>query len=250
MERLAALHPPLSERQPIPALYQPLTFFLTLIPFLFRKRRRTALCVLPILLASCIRAPGYTFGSPSVDYYNSSPFIAMPIWFLEFAILTPEEGPDAPRYVGNASAVTKSKETDRRWQRPKTPWEQLAWAFSLMIPSHRGIGWQWQIKNVPDDPIQHLPKWAYVQRHVRRMLVAYTRSAAMLVLLGYGSAIEERLSPDSRAVTMLVNALTGRCGATWVWDRLNCFYSLLAAASVALGICETRSWGISETHGL
>jgi hypothetical protein len=69
--------PQLSDRQPTPAFYQP-------------------------LFDLCLRSPGYTFGNPSAEYYNSSFFIAVPLWFLEFAILSPHEGPDAPTYVGNA----------------------------------------------------------------------------------------------------------------------------------------------------
>ncbi|KAF1848728.1 uncharacterized protein K460DRAFT_364714 [Cucurbitaria berberidis CBS 394.84] len=243
MKAIAALYPPLSKRQPMPAFYGPLTFFLSLTPFFFRNRRQTALWVFPILLALCIRAPCYTFGDPSANYYNSSPFIAIPFWFLEFAILTPKDGPNAPRYVGNADEVKKETGVNDQRDDMKTLWERFAWACSLMIPSHRGIGWNWQVKNVPADANQHLPKWAYVRKHVGKMLLAYIRSAAMLVILGYSSSMEQRLaSSNSRAKLVFVNALIGWSGAIWVWDRLNCFYSLLAAVSVALGICNTSQW--------
>ncbi|KAH6840416.1 hypothetical protein B0T12DRAFT_50823 [Alternaria alternata] len=94
--------PQLSDRQPTPAFYQPLIFLLSVIAFFFRNRRRVAICIFPLIFDLCLRSPGYTFGNPSAEYYNSSFFIAVPLWFLEFAILSPHEGPDAPTYVGNA----------------------------------------------------------------------------------------------------------------------------------------------------
>ncbi|CAO2654015.1 Nn.00g107480.m01.CDS01 [Neocucurbitaria sp. VM-36] len=237
MESLATLYPPLSERRPIPALYQPLTFLLSLIPFFFRSRRQIGICILPIILCLCIRAPYYTFGDPSADYYSSSPFIAIPIWFLEFAILTAKEGPDAPRYVDNVEEGKKEEFSGLMCDDLRTPWERFTWAFSLMIPSHRGIGWNWQVRKVPEDPNKYLPKWIYVRRHFRQMLLAYVRSAAMLVVLGYGSTIESRLSPDSHGKAMLVNALLGWSGAIWpVGCYIGCTWNV-------------RDLAVAATHG-
>ena len=148
--------PQLNDRQPIPAFYQPLIFLLTVIPFFFRNRCWVAICVFILILHLCLRSPGYTFGNPSADYYNSSFFIAVPLWFLEFAILSSHEGPDALTYVGNASCSgTGSRET-LDIMRPT--WRKVLRVCSLMVPSHRGIGWNWQVKGVPDDPYHRLPK--------------------------------------------------------------------------------------------
>jgi hypothetical protein len=232
--------PQLNDRQPIPAFYQPLIFLLTVIPFFFRNRCWVAICVFILILHLCLRSPGYTFGNPSADYYNGSFFIAVPLWFLEFAILSPHEGPDALTYVGNASCSgTGSRET-LDVMRPT--WRKVLRVCSLMVPSHRGIGWNWQVKGVPDDPYKCLPKWAFVRTHICKASIAYAQSLGMLVLLAWGSTAEARLSSEACLHRLIINMLIGWSGAIWVWGRLNGFYSSIAAVSVAVGVCETWQW--------
>jgi hypothetical protein len=190
MDVLASFYPPPSQRQPYHVLYQPLTFAVTLIPFLFSCRRLVAICFLPILIFLCIRAPCYTFDSSSADYYNSSAFIAMPIWLVEFAILRPKLGPNTPVFVGDYSAETQKAQRNRKaWGDLDSIRERIFWASLLMIPSHRGVGWNWQVKNVPQNPDKSLPKWTYVKRQLQRSLVAYLQSTAMLVILGCSSTM-------------------------------------------------------------
>jgi len=232
--------PQLADRKPMPPHYQPLIFVLTIVPFFFSSRRRIAICIFPLILDLCLRSPCYTFGNPSADYYNSSFFIAVPLWFLEFAILAPQKGPDAPAYIVNP------KRSDIRSERAvddmSLTWQKVLRVCSLMVPSHRGIGWNWQVKGVPDGPNEGFSKWAFLCRHARKMMTAYLRSMGMLVLLGWGSAVEVRLSSEARPHHFMVDALIGWSGAIWVWDRLNFAYSFMAAASVASGVCETWQW--------
>ena len=105
MDYIASFYPPLSERRPFPAVYLPVSFFLTLVPFLFPDRRFGILAMFPILLLLCILSPFYTFGNSPADYYNSGPFLAMPLWYLDFLIFTPIEGPDAPVFTGVSSTA-------------------------------------------------------------------------------------------------------------------------------------------------
>ena len=232
--------PQLADRKPMPPLYQPLIFILTIIPLFFSSRRRIAICIFPLILDLCLRSPCYTFGNPSSDYYNSSFFIAVPLWFLEFAILAPQKGPDAPAYIGNP------KRSDTRSERAvddmSLTCQKVLRVCSLMLPSHRGIGWNWQVKSVPDDPYQGLSKRVFVRRHVHKMMITYLRSMAMLVLLGWGSAAEVWLPSEARPYHVMVDALIGWSGAIWVWERLNFAYSFMAAGSVACGVCETWQW--------
>jgi hypothetical protein len=171
MDLIASLYPPLSERRPFPALYLPVCFLLNLVPFLSSDRRLGVLFTLPILLLLCFRAPFYTFGSPSADYYNSGPFLAMLLWYLDFVILSPSDGPDAPIFIGNPS-TTVTSETSLVHDRLETrsALQKLGWAFRLMIPSHRGIGWNWQVKSVPPVSNVKFSKRAYVMLHLERMI--------------------------------------------------------------------------------
>jgi len=232
--------PQLADRKPMPPHYQPLIFVLTIVPFFFPSRRRIAICMFPLILDLCLRSPCYTFGNPSADYYNSSFFIAVPLWFLEFAILAPQKGSGAPAYIGNPkrSDTRSSRTLDGMY----LSWQKVLRVCLLMVPSHRGIGWNWQVKGVLDDPYEDLSKRAFVGRHIQKMMIAYLRSMAMLMLLGWGSAAEVRLSFEARPYHRMVDALIGWSGAIWVWDRLNFAYSFIAAVSVGSGVCETWQW--------
>lgn len=243
MEVLASFYPSLSQRQPYPVLYQPLTFAITILPFLFSNRRLVAICVFPVLLILCICAPCFTFDGASADYYNSSAFIAMPIWFAEFAILRPRVGQNAPVFIGDfVPENEKPQQKGRTWDDLGSVRERIFWAFSLMIPSHRGIGWNWQVKNVPQNPDKELPKWTYVERNLKRSLLAYLQSTVMLLVLGCGSKANDIISMDHTLTRVIMDAIIGWSGAIWVWSRLCCFYSFLAAVSVTFSVCETWEW--------
>ncbi|KNG46361.1 dna-binding protein hexbp [Stemphylium lycopersici] len=190
---------------------------------------------------SCSSAPQYTFGNPSDDYYNSSFLIAMVLWFLEFGILAPETGSGAPAYTGNPGSIDVGKTT---LNETESQWERLHWVASLMVPSHRGIGWNWQVKGVPDDPMKDATKPKFMRSHAMKMLGSYVRSVCMLMLLGWASAMEKRMASyhDARLQNLLTNALIGWSGATWVWDRLNFAYSSMAFLSVFSGMSATWQW--------
>ncbi|UPX12151.1 uncharacterized protein EKO05_0002718 [Ascochyta rabiei] len=150
----ALLYPISEVRKPISSLYLPFTFLLTLVLFLLPNQRRISTLILPVLAFLCLDSPCYTFGNPSAEYYQSSAFVAMPVWFVEFAIVRLRGENDAPVFVGRQD---KSKDTrPKRLEDCRNVREKLFWASALMFPSHRGIGWNWQIKNVPHDPNQHL----------------------------------------------------------------------------------------------
>lgn len=111
-----------------------------------------------------------------------------------------------------------------------------------MIVPNRGIGWNWQVKGVPSDPWVELQKWPYGRKHILVMALAYLRSVAMLVLMGFGSAIQRERSHSQPSTSVLLDAVMGWSGAIWVWDRLNCFYSLATVVSVTIGLSKTWEW--------
>lgn len=111
-----------------------------------------------------------------------------------------------------------------------------------MIPSHRGIGWNWQIKHIPEDPEKELPKWKYVRHQLWKACLAYAWSTIMLTILGFASAWETKLLHMQVIRRFVVNAIIGWSGAIWVLSRLLCFYSFCAALTVALGVYEQWQW--------
>ncbi|KAF2444643.1 hypothetical protein P171DRAFT_431444, partial [Karstenula rhodostoma CBS 690.94] len=239
---IASFYPPLSERTPYPPLYQLLTFTLSLIPFFFHARRFVAILILPLLLTLCLRAPFYTFGDPSSNYYNTSIFVATPIWLVEFAILRPEEGGEAPVWVGRHIETEGEGVKGKGVHDMTTTWEKLSWVISLMIPSHRGMGWNWQVSRLPDHPDANLPKWQFVGRVLRKAIMAYVYSAIMLVVYGFAFALEKEILPEHTVRRFVANAIIGWSGAFWILNRMLCFYDFCAAASVALGVYDQWQW--------
>jgi hypothetical protein len=66
-------------------------------------------------------------------------------------------------------------------------------------------------------------------------------SVAMLVILGFSSKIQNEYRSEHWQ-SVVLDSVVGWSGAIWIWDRLTCFYSLAAAFSVAVGLCETWEW--------
>lgn len=249
MDIIASLYPTLAERKPLPALYTPACLALTLAPFLTENRRLTIILTLPLLLYICVRWPCFTTGDPSSDYYNNSHFIAIPLWYLDFVLLTPKDGEDAPAFVGPHLRDAERRDAKRvvdahgqRWKDLSTFSQRVGWAFRLMLPAQRGIGWNWQVKSVPADPQAKLSRWRYVGLQIWWVVFYYAQSVGALSALGLGCALRAKVGRDEHVTIAIANAVVGWSGAVWVWDRLNCAYSLAAALGVATKVTGTWEW--------
>lgn len=229
MDTIATFYPSLSERKPIPVLYLPATFALTIVPFFATNRRRTSLLILPLLLSLCVVAPCYTFGNPSADFYRSSGFIIMPLWFLEFAICKPQSGSDSPAYVKNTKFSPRIEDCQGAWAK-------LRWAVELMVPSHRGIGWNWQIKNIPEDARCYLSRRSWIFYQIRKAILSYVASLLLLVVMGYASTSKQ--GSQGPLSQRLVDAVIGWTGAIWIYCRLCAFYCSASAVTVTVGMYE------------
>lgn len=134
MDFIASFYPALSERRLYPALYLPSCFILTLLPFLLPNRRLSVVATFPILLFLCVRAPFYTFGDASSNYYNSGTFPAMVFWYIDFLVITPAKGTGAPVFLGDTSKERNAVHQPRSLNDNTTSMQKLRWAARLMIP--------------------------------------------------------------------------------------------------------------------
>jgi hypothetical protein len=236
---IASFYPSLSNRQPLPSLYALACFVLSIVPFLISNKRFAIIITAPLLSLLCLRAPCYTFGDPSSDYYNSATFMAIQLWYIDFVLLTPRKGHGAPAFIGGPGA---DKGKPLRWTNLSSMTERLRWAFRLMLPAHRGVGWDWQVKGVPEDPYVKFSRWKYVRVNVWWTAFYYVQSAIALIVLGFSYALREQSEAHEFWNIVVLNAVLGWSGAIWVWDRLNCAYSLAAALSVGMGLCDNWEW--------
>lgn len=161
---------------------------------------------------------------------------------MEFAICRPERGDGAPVRVGRSKSVSGNQRGEgagggKRLEDCGSLWEKIWWVGELMVPSHRGIGWDWQIKDVPKDPDAELSHKRWVAHQGVKAALAYLGSLGMLVLLGYATMLEKigSVSPFER---FWMDAVIGWTGAIWIYLRLSSFYSFAAAVTVALGVYE------------
>lgn len=111
-----------------------------------------------------------------------------------------------------------------------------------MLPAQRGIGWNWQVKGIPCDSEARFSKWEFVGRKAFWAGFFYLQSVVALIMLGFGVALREHFGPERKVETTIAGAIVGWAGAIWVWDRLNCAYSLVAAFSGAVGMTGTWEW--------
>ena len=241
----ASFYAPLDQRQSVPIYYAPTCFSLSLLPFLISNRQVAIGISFPVILGICLLKPNYTFGNSSDDYYNSAPFIAILLWYIDFVLCTPREGDGAP--VSCPTGAGESSEV--RWQDLNTTWARVKWAARLMMAPHRGIGWNWQVKGVPKNPYADYARWKFVTSQVGWAIFYYLQSVVALVVLGWSGAMREEMSDGVRSKNgglnyevFTFNAVTGWAGAVWVWDRLCCAYSIVAALTVAIGMFETWEW--------
>lgn len=143
------------------------------IPHLVPVSRRTVAITItfPVLLSLSLGLPFFDCGSKQDDYYAAPPTFLFLSFHLENVICPPEDGlrfvgrdrdsrgvglEDCPTlwYVSSISSFRSG--TDSFNERAK-----LKWAFKLQ-PNPRGIGWNWQVKNVRTIEDADLPRWRFV----------------------------------------------------------------------------------------
>jgi hypothetical protein len=249
MDVVASMYPALSERRNLPVYYTPCCLGLSMVPFLVKNQGLTSFFTWPLLLYLCASWPCFTTGDPSTDYYNNSHFIAIPLWYIDFVLLTPRDGKDAPAFTGRKLADNELRDDasvvaahGQSWKDLETFSERVKWSTRLMLPAQRGIGWNWQVKNVPEDPYARLPRWQYVWCQLRWAVLYYVQSVAVLTILGMGCVLKAEPVSDELFMAVVADAVVGWSGAVWVWDRLNCAYLLAAALGVATGVTEPWEW--------
>lgn len=152
------------------------------IPHLVSASRRNIAIVItfPILLSLFLALPCFDCGSKQDDYYAAPGTFLFLSFYLENVLFPPQDGlrlvgrnwdsrgvalEDCRtfRYVETYVCFLFESGTDFGIGRAK-----LKWAFRLQ-PNPRGIGWNWQVKNVPMIEDADLSRWRFV---LRRLTVA------------------------------------------------------------------------------
>lgn len=153
-------------------------YLLITIPHLVPVSKRNIAIVItfPILLSLFLALPCFDCGSKQDDYYAAPGTFLFLSFYLENVLFPPQDG---LRFIGRnqdlegvglAGCPTlwyvdgiccfPSVGADSAVGRAR-----LKWTFKLQ-PNTRGVGWNWQVKNVPRIVDAELPKWRSVSKRL------------------------------------------------------------------------------------
>jgi hypothetical protein len=234
-----SLYGPASDRQPLPALYVPLGVALSLGSIYLGHSTLHTFFTCSALLALALYRPTFTTGNASQDYTTSAVCVSWILSCLDFVVLSPRSAEEGePRYLGRLRDGKDVAGGLRR--RDATSWgRRLGWAVRLQFTA-RGIGWNWQVKGVPDHPSGKLSRSQFVALQAAKAVQHEALKLLALYILEFCLTIRGTAgSPLSPPVLDLV---VGWCGAVWGWQTITAVYSAAAAVSVLLGICEPWEW--------
>ena len=236
-ELLDQFYPPLGERKPLPGLYLPGIFAALIAGYSLGPSRMRSIAITGTLLGLVLIRPGFTIGSVAMDYSLAGFPIMWLLLFLDLGAIS------SPRYVGKppGKQAQKNDRSSILGHGDLKTWPQrLRWAVRLATTT-RGVGWDWQVKGIPEHPDAERPRWAFVGMH----LVDMARRSALKALAVYGIAFCQTVQPslvDSPVASRALDVVMNWCGAAWGWHTIGLAHAADAALTVALGISEPWEW--------
>ncbi|KAL7414460.1 hypothetical protein BDY24DRAFT_385264 [Mrakia frigida] len=186
----------------------------------------------------------YTTGLPVADYGVNSFAVTMMFKagdLLGEHMLGPEQkffkGPPGPVPSFLTSLMENEDGSMPVSRVPMGAWERVKWAVGLMT-SMRGVGWNWQVRNVP--PASQQPRKVFVFTQSAKFCLLYIGMDLLSNFMQSHPYFTSRASiPPSSfldAILIRVSALLAGYGA------LNTQYTLLSVVGVAIGWGEVKDW--------
>lgn len=231
---MANIYPSLEERHPAPTLLVPAFYLLFAFAALFNSRS-ARLSILVLLIALAASGPYFTAKTLNEDYSRGLPSFAIPIFFADLLLLSRA---GSIRFIqrseNSADHNTGISEDDC-----DTLWEKFKWGCRL-VTSFRLIGWNVQVKGVPQHDNKDLSRRKFVLKYLMLSGRSWVYKLAIQYLIGV--AIAGRAITASPISHRLCDILEGWSGALWAAVGLNQYYQLAAAISVGIGLCDPCDW--------
>ncbi|KAI2466734.1 hypothetical protein F4781DRAFT_336972 [Annulohypoxylon bovei var. microspora] len=226
-------YPPLAERASLPPLHMPAAYAAVLLGYFVGPGPAQTFCVTHVLLLLAAFRPFYTTGDVVSDYTMSSTFFVMWIAYLDHGL----KGEGSPRYVGRPDRPLPGGGVG---ERDSETWvRKLGWAVRLTT-TPRGIGWDWQVKNVPPHPGANQPRLRFVWEQVVEVVWRTALKALAVYTIGFCKAVQP--SVTSSLSGRILDATVAWCGAVWSWNTIGAANAAGAAITALLGICEPWEW--------
>ncbi|KAI0838313.1 membrane bound O-acyl transferase family-domain-containing protein [Hypoxylon sp. FL0890] len=226
-------YPRLDERDPLPPQQLPIALIVVVLGYFVGPGILQMWGVSYILLLLGAFRPYFTTGDVVTDYTQSSLFFVLLLSYLDHGIKTK----NSPRYVGRSDKPLPNGGIGERGS--KTWMEKLKWSLRLAT-TPRGIGWNWQVKNVPSHPGANQPRLEFVRDRVVELAWRMALKALVVYIVGFCQAVQP--SVTSPVTNWLFDAVVGWCGAAWSWHIIGIAHAAGGAITVLLGICEPWEW--------
>ncbi|KAI1106046.1 hypothetical protein F4804DRAFT_340803 [Jackrogersella minutella] len=227
-----SLYPPLDEREPLPPQYNAVAYATLVLGYFLGPGAIQTFFVTSVLLSLGLYRPFFTSGDVVTEYTLCALFFSLWSGFMDHG--TKAEG--GPRFIGRPGRPLPK---GGRGLRDSETWVQkLKWSVRLATTT-RGIGWDWQVKNVPPHPGDKT-RLQFVWEHVVQAAWRTALKALAVYIIGFCMVI--RPSVTSSLAKWLLDPLVGWCGAVWSWNTIGSTYAAGAAITVLLGICEQWEW--------
>ena len=237
MEYLTKLYPAMDERRPIPGFYVETIYFLYATTFLIPWKSARVFFTFPLLLFLAVARPAFTAGSIGEDYNGGIPVFLLTAAYIDFIVLSPLED-EHVRFMG--PRLPEEYKRDRFNEDSSTTlWQKVKWTLRLTTTT-RGIGWTWQVKNVPSHLDSGLSRFDFVRKYLLRSGLSWIYKMLWLYLIGF--CREAQADSDDALLSLVFDVATGWCGACWAYNGINAIYRFAAAVSVAIGLCEQWEW--------
>ncbi|KAI1408538.1 membrane bound O-acyl transferase family-domain-containing protein [Hypoxylon sp. FL1857] len=226
-------YPRLDERDPLPPQQLPAAFATVVLGYFLGPGVIQTWGVAYILLLLGVFRPYFTTGDVLTDYTQSGTFFVFLVSYLDQGTKTK----NGPRYVGRPDRPLPNGGISERDS--KTWAEKLKWSLRLAT-TPRGIGWNWQVKNVPPHPGANQLRLEFVWKRIVEFVWRTALKAFAVYIIGLCQAVQPPVT--SPVISWLLDAVVGWCGAVWSWHTIGAAHAAGGAITVLLGICEPWEW--------
>ena len=233
-----ALYPPLEDRKPVPAWLVPTSILLFLVTPIFSNVRVRFALILPLLISLAAITPFFTDGTAQGDYNWPVAPLLCALAVLDFYVVSPLLS-EPVNYIGSPKG--QGNHTSSMLAERYVP-NKLRNSINLFCtgPLGRGIGWSLQVKGVPPHRYDVMPRAQFVGQCLLFAVKSALYKCFWLYLLGLSTAV--KATSHNTAVQILCHVAMGWSGAFWAVNGINTIYRVVAAITVAIGLCDPWQW--------
>ncbi|KAH8678573.1 membrane bound O-acyl transferase family-domain-containing protein [Tricladium varicosporioides] len=213
---------------PRPYLIPSIYIVCILGPLLPRSKARSVGVTLAILYL-CFQIPKYTYGEKIQDYmFPIQALQAIIGWLDMYIIHSPDE------FHLNGEKIKVDEKVKKGW------WKKLKESW-LMNTTNRGVGWNWEVKNVPKAAPVGTSRWLFARTEFTKAFIFYLIFDIIWTIMSHTPYASSN-PPDLFSGPLLKSILFAWLPAIGSYYTLNMQYSLFASQTVLYGMYTPQDW--------